>query len=192
MSRLGCLIADEHQGQALAISNETKTLMYSIPILNTQESVVKALTKIKKSGELGAADKSKPWILAGLSVAFTKMNIDIWNQTPNNTNANESAHANINRDGHSLSLLAAIYRLQWNTAKTYEQYNVKDSYNDKSELARLTHNTKKTQLSIAIPTIQEQHDSTKWEDKKLKLQQKSLELLKEEIALCEKLNSLKN
>lgn len=55
---------------------------------------------------------SKPWILAGLSVAFTKMNIDIWNQTPNNTNANESAHANINRDGHSLSLLAAIYMLR--------------------------------------------------------------------------------
>ncbi|RIB08981.1 hypothetical protein C2G38_2210110 [Gigaspora rosea] len=212
-SGLGCLFADEHQGQALglgqylhskynnlsceehlqhiyklcqihfnhnnrnkAISNETKTLMYSIPTLKTQENVIKALTNIKESGELGAAewvqDKSKPWILAGLSVAFTKMNIHIWNQTPNNTNANESAHANINRDGCDFD------QWQWNTAKTYEQYNVKDSYNDKSELARLTHNAKKSQLFIAIPTIQEQHDYTEWKDKKLKLQQKKLGIIK--------------
>ncbi|RIB09087.1 hypothetical protein C2G38_297643 [Gigaspora rosea] len=189
---LGCLIADEHQGQALGLGqylhskynylsaeehlqhiyklcqihfnrnirnksmpNEIKTLMYSIPTLKTQVQVFETLDKIKESNELGARDwvldKSKPWKLAGLSLAFTKMNIDTWNQTPNNTNANESAHANINQDGQSLSLLAAIYRgsdfdqRQWHAAKTYEQYNVKDSYRDKSELARLTHNAKKSQ-----------------------------------------------
>ncbi|RGB23267.1 hypothetical protein C1646_677237 [Rhizophagus diaphanus] len=41
----------------------------------------------------------------------------IWNQTPNNTNVGESAHANVNHDGRNLSLLAKIVR-------------------DKSELAR--------------------------------------------------------
>ncbi|CAG8565992.1 7492_t:CDS:2, partial [Dentiscutata heterogama] len=79
-------------------------------------------------------DKSKSWILAGLSLAFTKMDIDIWNQTSTNTNTNESAHANINQDGHSLSLLAAIYhdfdQRQWHAAKTYEQYNTSSNRGD--------------------------------------------------------------
>ncbi|CAG8568708.1 21797_t:CDS:2, partial [Racocetra persica] len=111
-------------------------------MLKTQEQVLQTLTKIKESGELGTADKSKPWVLAGLSPAFTKIDINIWNQTPTNTNANESAHANINQDGCSLSHLAAIY--QFHVAKTYEKYNVKDSYQNKSELAHLTLNAKKT------------------------------------------------
>jgi len=34
----------------------------------------------------------------------------IWNQTPHNTNAGESAHANVNHDGRNLSLLAGIIR----------------------------------------------------------------------------------
>jgi len=34
----------------------------------------------------------------------------IWNQIPNNTNVGESAHANVNRDGCNLSLLAGIVR----------------------------------------------------------------------------------
>ncbi|CAG8847576.1 24565_t:CDS:2, partial [Gigaspora margarita] len=86
----------------------------------------------------------------GLSSAFTKINADIWNQTPNNTNFSESAHANINHDGQSLSLLAAIYRgnnfdqCQWNSAKTYKKYNIHESYRNKSELAQLTNNSKRT------------------------------------------------
>jgi hypothetical protein len=36
------------------------------------------------------------------------MTSEIWNMTRNNTNVNESAHHNINIDGTSLSLLAAI------------------------------------------------------------------------------------
>ncbi|CAG8742564.1 14953_t:CDS:2, partial [Cetraspora pellucida] len=147
-SGLGCLIADAHQGQVLAISNEIKTLMYSIPTLKTQKQIFETLNKIKESDWV--QDKYKSWVLAGLSLAFTKMDIEIWNQTPNNTNANESAHANINYDDHSLSLLAAIYRgddfdqRQWHTAKTYEQYNVQDSYKNKSELACLTYNAKRS------------------------------------------------
>ncbi|CAG8600227.1 33029_t:CDS:2, partial [Racocetra persica] len=134
-------------------------------------------------------DKSKPWVLAGLSSAFTKIDINIWNQTPTNTNANESAHANINQDGCSLSHLAAIY--QFHAAKTYEKYNVKDSYQNKSELARLTLNAKKLVMQPSKFTTQEQQNYIEWEDKKLEIQQKNLELLKEEIMLCEKLNSLK-
>ena len=34
----------------------------------------------------------------------------IWNQTPNNTNVGESAHANVNHDGCNFSLLAGIVR----------------------------------------------------------------------------------
>ncbi|CAG8811264.1 18838_t:CDS:2, partial [Gigaspora rosea] len=95
-------------------------------------------------------DKYKPWILAGLSSAFTKMNVDIWKKTPFNTNVSESAHANINQDGRSLSLLAAIHRgddfdqRQWDSAKTYEKYNIHETYRNKSELSRLTNNSKRT------------------------------------------------
>jgi hypothetical protein len=53
-------------------------------------------------------DKKTPWILAGISPAFTKMASEIWNINRNNTNVNESAHHNININGTSLSLLAAI------------------------------------------------------------------------------------
>ncbi len=55
-------------------------------------------------------DKSKEWVLAGISKAFTLMPIEIWNFTRFNTNVSESAHANINRDGVSLSLLRTIHR----------------------------------------------------------------------------------
>jgi hypothetical protein len=90
----------------------------------------------------------------------------VWNKTPNNTNAGESAHANVNRDGQNLSILAGVIRQvsfanfsvkiyihnvylkflylrgrdfdkrQWESTYVYEQYNVPDSYRDKSELAR--------------------------------------------------------
>ena len=55
-------------------------------------------------------DKLTPWVLSGISSAFSKMDNIIWNQTPNNTNAGESAHANVNQDGCNLSLLAGIVR----------------------------------------------------------------------------------
>ncbi|CAG8851129.1 29056_t:CDS:1, partial [Gigaspora margarita] len=48
-----------------------------------------------------------------------------------------------------------------------------------------------TSTSTIIPTMQEQDNYIEWENKKLELRQKSLEILKEEIALREKLNSLK-
>ncbi|CAG8594517.1 15677_t:CDS:2, partial [Dentiscutata heterogama] len=97
-----------------AISYQMKELIYSITKLNTQEEILNILEKIKESDELGAAEwvnnKYKPWILAGLSSTFTQIDADIWNQTPNNTNVSKLAHANINHDGQSLSLLAAIYQ----------------------------------------------------------------------------------
>ncbi|CAG8770827.1 9934_t:CDS:2, partial [Cetraspora pellucida] len=77
---------------------------------------------------------------------------------------------------------------QWHTAKVYEQYNVKDSYNDKSELTHLTYNAKKnfhtsSEISITITTTHEQQSYIKWKDKKFQMQQKDLDLLKEEITL---------
>jgi len=57
-----------------------------------------------------ARDKLVPWVLSGISCAFTKMDHIIWNQSPNNTNVGESAHANVNHDGRNLSLLAEIIR----------------------------------------------------------------------------------
>ncbi|CAG8596866.1 23542_t:CDS:2, partial [Racocetra persica] len=47
-------------------------------------------------------------VLASLSPAFTKMSQLIWTNTLFTTNTEESAHANINRNGHNLSLLATI------------------------------------------------------------------------------------
>ncbi|CAG8472946.1 35696_t:CDS:2 [Racocetra persica] len=76
--------------------------MYSITKLNTQEEILNILEKIKKSDEPEVAewvnDKYKLWILAELSSAFTQINADIWNQTPNHTNVSELAYANINHD----------------------------------------------------------------------------------------------
>ncbi|CAG8639680.1 25804_t:CDS:2 [Dentiscutata erythropus] len=42
-----------------------------------------------------------------------------------------------------------------------------------------------TELSVTIPTAQEQQSYVEWEDKKLQMQQKNLELLKDEVALRE-------
>lgn len=49
-------------------------------------------------------------MLSGISIAFTKMDRTLWDQAPSNTNGGESVHANINRDGRNLSLLAGIFR----------------------------------------------------------------------------------
>ncbi|CAG8768018.1 23155_t:CDS:1, partial [Gigaspora rosea] len=43
-------------------------------------------------------NKKHPWILTGLSPAFTKMEQKIWTSTPFTTNAGKSAHVNINRN----------------------------------------------------------------------------------------------
>ncbi|CAG8823250.1 4762_t:CDS:1, partial [Dentiscutata erythropus] len=40
-----------------------------------------------------------------------------------------------------------------------------------------------SELSTTIPTAHEQQNYAEWEDKKIKIQQKKLELLKEEIYL---------
>jgi len=48
--------------------------------------------------------------LSGISRPFSKMDPIIWDKTPNNTNAGEGAHANVNQDGRNLSLLSGIVR----------------------------------------------------------------------------------
>ena len=55
-------------------------------------------------------DKRDPWMLASISLVYSKMSREVWNLPPHNTNASESAHANINLDGKSLSLLSAILK----------------------------------------------------------------------------------
>ncbi|GET51737.1 hypothetical protein GLOIN_2v1875238 [Rhizophagus irregularis DAOM 181602=DAOM 197198] len=122
---LGCIIADQHKGQALGldqylnskypnltpqISSEIRSAMYLVPTLDTQEEVLIVLDIIQSSGELGAEDKRVSWVLSGISIVFTKMDYIIWNQIPNNTNVKESAHANVNHDERNLSLLAGIVK----------------------------------------------------------------------------------
>ena len=46
--------------------------------------------------------------MSSINKAFTKIPLDIWNSTRNNTNVIEASHSNINRDGIKLSLLTAI------------------------------------------------------------------------------------
>ncbi|CAI2201644.1 18199_t:CDS:1, partial [Funneliformis geosporum] len=53
-------------------------------------------------------DKNTPWVLSAISLAFTKMDFEIWNKSRNNTNINESVYHNINLYGTSLLLLAVI------------------------------------------------------------------------------------
>ncbi|CAG8839187.1 27937_t:CDS:1, partial [Gigaspora margarita] len=48
-----------------------------------------------------------------------------------------------------------------------------------------------TSTLAMVPTSQEQDNYIEWENKKLELRQKNLEILKEEILLREQLNSLK-
>ncbi|GBC22334.2 hypothetical protein GLOIN_2v1763409 [Rhizophagus irregularis DAOM 181602=DAOM 197198] len=131
---LGCIIANQYKGQALglgqylnskyphltpiehlqhiyklcqvhykwnidknkALSSEIRSAMYIVPNLNTQNEVLKILHKIHDCGEPGTT----AWVKDKLTL-----------QTPNNTNAGESVHANVNRDGHNLSLLAGIVSL---------------------------------------------------------------------------------
>ncbi|RHZ82021.1 hypothetical protein Glove_114g20 [Diversispora epigaea] len=190
---LGCILADQHKGQALGLgqylyskypifspiehlqhiyklcqvhykrnidknkhlSQEIKDAMYLIPTLKIQGDVLRVLNNIQFCDEPGtedwAKDKLIPWVLSGISVAFTKMDHVIWNQTPNNTNAGESAHANVNRDGCNLSLLAGIIRgcdfdkRSWESIHVNQQYNVSDSYRNKSDLARSIQAEKRTE-----------------------------------------------
>jgi hypothetical protein len=51
-----------------------------------------------------------PWILQCLSLATSKMSPSDWYSTSVNTNISESAHANSQRDGTHLSLVAGIQR----------------------------------------------------------------------------------
>ncbi|CAG8522799.1 18504_t:CDS:10, partial [Racocetra persica] len=113
------ILADEHYGQALGLG---QYLAERFPIFNATEhleriyklsyEVMNTLEFLEHCEIPGIAnwvqDKKQPWILAGLSPAFTKMEQTIWTSTPFTTNAGESAHTNINRNGHNLSLLAAI------------------------------------------------------------------------------------
>ncbi len=52
----------------------------------------------------------QPYVFSSLNKHISKMNIDIWNRSGNDTNNAESSHANANRDGKNLKLLSAIKR----------------------------------------------------------------------------------
>ncbi|CAG8546938.1 17412_t:CDS:2 [Dentiscutata heterogama] len=112
----------------------------------------------------------------------------IWTSTLFTTNARESAHANINRNGCNLSLLAAITKakefdkLQWSSAYTYKKANVPESYRDKSPLQRTIKSVKKTITSESI-NIEEQERILRIENKKLAIQKNKNDELEKEIML---------
>ncbi|CAG8612765.1 6925_t:CDS:2 [Scutellospora calospora] len=116
------------------------------------------------------------------------MSQSIWTNTPFTTNTGESAHANINRNGHNLSLLAAINKakefdkLQWSSAYIYEKTNIPESYRDKSLLQRTTKVVKKTK----------QEKLLRIEHEKLAIQKDKNNELEKEIMLREKLQKLLN
>ncbi|CAI2174121.1 17877_t:CDS:2, partial [Funneliformis geosporum] len=100
-------------------------------------------------------DKNTPWVLSAISSAFTKMDFEIWNTSRNNTNVNESAHHNINLDGTSLSLLAAIKKAEefdnreWNAASNFEKYNVSTSGKNKSQVQKFNEASKRKEPEIS-------------------------------------------
>ncbi|CAG8515864.1 304_t:CDS:10 [Cetraspora pellucida] len=198
---IGCILADEHYDQALAYE-----------VMNTLEFLEHC--EIPGIADW-VQDKKQPWILAGLSPAFTKMEQTIWTSTPFTTNAEESAHANINRNGHNLSLLAAINKAkefdkhQWSSAFTYERTNVTESYQNKSSLQRTTEAVKKTcegkhsnktsvhqkspkkaRVTNESINIEEQERLLRIEQEKLAIQKNKNNELEKEIMLRKKLQKL--
>ncbi|CAB4480127.1 unnamed protein product [Rhizophagus irregularis] len=91
--------------QKSEIPTEIKKMMYAIPHLETKAEVLNVLEQIKLTQNKQAIDwvndKSKEWVLAGISKAFTLMPIKTWNFTRFDTNVSKSAHANVNRDSTS-------------------------------------------------------------------------------------------
>ncbi|CAB5333392.1 unnamed protein product [Rhizophagus irregularis] len=117
--------------------------MYAIPHLETKAEVLNVLEQIKLTQNKQAIDwvndKSKKWVLAGISRAFTLMPIKTWNFIRFDTNISESAYENVNRDGISLSLLGAIY------SYIIQTYNVPKTYKNKSSLKRMENSEKRLQ-----------------------------------------------
>ncbi|PKK61821.1 hypothetical protein RhiirC2_791252 [Rhizophagus irregularis] len=148
---IGCILADAYSEQALGIlilihlkhiyknlnirqkseiPTEIKKIMYAIPHLKTKAEVLNVLEQIKLTQNKQAI---------GISKAFTLMPIKTWNFTRFDTNVSELVHANVNRDGISLSFLGAIY------SYIIQTYNVPETYKNKSSLKRMENSEKRLQ-----------------------------------------------
>ncbi|CAB4384812.1 unnamed protein product [Rhizophagus irregularis] len=123
---IGCILADAYSEQALG----KILIMYAIPHLKTKAEVLNVLEQIKLTQNKQAI---------GISKAFTLMPIKTWNFTRFDTNVSELVHANVNRDGISLSFLGAIY------SYIIQTYNVPETYKNKSSLKRMENSEKRLQ-----------------------------------------------
>ncbi|CAH1770227.1 15374_t:CDS:2, partial [Entrophospora sp. SA101] len=86
------------------IDDEKRNLMKSFPFL--------------MEAEVEEAFSNGLWILASINKHYSKMPYELWNINRNNTNVVEASHANINRDGTRMSLLAAINISSKNKSQT--------------------------------------------------------------------------
>ncbi|POG64718.1 hypothetical protein GLOIN_2v1672652 [Rhizophagus irregularis DAOM 181602=DAOM 197198] len=191
---LGCIIADQHKGQALGLGRYLNSKYPNLTPRNIDKN-----KQISSEIRTWVKDKRVSWVLSGISIAFTKMDHIIWNQTPNNTNVGESAHVNVNHDGR-----CNFDKRQWESGNVYEKYNIPDSYRDKSELARSIQAEKraakkrKCKQTSSLSTVKKQKNPCFDQQRKVNtLAQETLAIRKQandelerEIALLEKRNKL--
>ncbi|CAG8578077.1 18729_t:CDS:10, partial [Racocetra persica] len=105
---------------------------------------------------------------ASLNSEFSFIDTEIWNIAPDNTNVAELCHANINRDGKSLSLLNAIIKAKFYDEKHFTTCNIQKNYGISNTEKNKSLITREKQ-SIKRAAIKE---------RELKLEREKLELMK--------------
>ncbi|RIB00477.1 hypothetical protein C2G38_2234197 [Gigaspora rosea] len=176
---MGCIIADEHQGQALGLGK----YLYSKYCHLSSEEHLKHIYKLYQIHfNRNIRNKAISNETKELMYLIIKLNTqEILHVLEKIKNSNESGAAGDDFD-----------QWQWHSAKTYKNYNIHETYKDKSELGRLTNNSKRSHLhykkkrknkaldkntedlfsiltstSTIIPTMQEQDNYSEWKNKKL-------------------------
>ncbi|RHZ58579.1 hypothetical protein Glove_372g161 [Diversispora epigaea] len=166
---LGCILVDQHKGQALGLG---QYLHSKYPIFSPIEHLQHNIQFCDEPGtEDWVKDKLIPWVLSGISVAFTKMDHVIWNQTPNNTNVGESAHANVNHNKKRRKGKQPV--LSSSSNKTKKQ---KNNSNENDENLQINQQQNLNRVAI----------------EKLNIQKQMNDELEREITLLEKRKQLMN
>ncbi|KAF0333005.1 cobalamin biosynthesis protein cobt [Gigaspora margarita] len=154
-------------------SNKTKNLMQNILTAESQYEIQNLLNQITLSSEDGVKDwvefYNRPWILASLNHCYSQIDITTLNIIGETTNAAESAHADINREGKGLNLMNAIKRAQkfdnrkFITCAIQDRYGVTKTGRNNGPIAKAAQSIKR-------------HDSLTQLERQISLEERQLEL----------------
>ncbi|PKY44547.1 hypothetical protein RhiirA4_458890 [Rhizophagus irregularis] len=144
------------------------------------EEVYNLLNEIEKTEEPGIQDwveyYKRSYVLSSLNKHISKMNIEIWNRSSNNTNHVEASYANSNRDGKNLKLFIAIkreYQIDNRHIKisiTYDNTGIPYIRRDRSEIK------KKSQAMIRKKSVEYPKLTQKKAKAQVKLQKETKEV----------------